>query len=335
MTTPAPPRPGCLCWRLLRGLAGLLGLALLAHVGYVLLGGNFRTVEAGKVYRCAQPSPERLERLVRRYGIRTVVNLRGCCPSLPWYQQQALTTARLGVTQEDLGFSAGRMPSTVGIRQLVEVIDRAEYPLLFHCHQGADRTGLASVLYLLLRTDTPYAAARRQLGPMCGHLPFGRTGWIDRFFDQYERWLAALDWRHSPATFRSWALERYCPDSGKAVYELLDVPGGTLRLSQGKERLVRVRCTNLSVADWRFKPGGNAGMHGAWVVLDRDERWAGAGKVGLRHATVEPGGSIDLEFVIGPLRPGKYQLVFDLTEEQHARFVQLGCEMLCASVEVS
>src|SRR5207248_3100494 len=114
------------------------------HFAHILGGGNFRTVLPGEVYRCGQPSPGRLEWLIRRYGIRTVINLRGACPGVNWYRDQARVTAELDVSQEDIHLSATRLPSTTAIRRLVEVLQRSERPLLIHCQQGADRTGLAS-----------------------------------------------------------------------------------------------------------------------------------------------------------------------------------------------
>jgi hypothetical protein len=190
---------------------GALGLALAAtlHFGYVLGAGNFRTVLPGQVYRCAQLSPEQLERVIRRYGIRTVINLRGACPPLDWYRDEALVTARLDVALEDLNFSAMRLPSTTAVGQLIEVLQRSEPPVLLHCHQGADRTGLGSVVALLLRPDVPLARARRQLGVASGHLSVTKTGYIDRFFELYETWLTEQSREHSPATFRDWALHHY------------------------------------------------------------------------------------------------------------------------------
>src|ERR671922_1591104 len=81
-STAARPRPP-LGAALLRGCVAGLALAACGHAGYVVFGPNFHAVVPGAVYRCAQPSGPRLERWVRRYGIRTVVNLRGCCDPSP------------------------------------------------------------------------------------------------------------------------------------------------------------------------------------------------------------------------------------------------------------
>src|SRR5262245_10247308 len=102
---PRSRRPTSRLVLLLRGVvAGLLATCGL-RFAYVLVGSNCRTVAAGQVYRCAQPSARQLEKIIVDHGIRTVINLRGCCVSAPWYRDQASVTSKLGVSQEDLGFS--------------------------------------------------------------------------------------------------------------------------------------------------------------------------------------------------------------------------------------
>ncbi|MGH7221996.1 MAG: tyrosine-protein phosphatase, partial [Gemmataceae bacterium] len=155
-------------------LAGAL-LALAIHVCYVLIGSNFHTVIPDEVYRSAQLSAAALEQFIHDKHIHTVINLRGCCDPEAWYLDEGRVTLRNNVSLEDFSFSAGRLPSVVTLRQLLEVIDRSEYPILFHCHKGADRTGMASAIALLLRTETTVEEARQQLGFRYGHLPVGRT----------------------------------------------------------------------------------------------------------------------------------------------------------------
>src|SRR5262249_56991078 len=97
---------------------------------------NLRTVIPGRVYRAAQPSDKTLAYLARRHGVRTVLNLRGCAPHLGWYQAEARDTVALDLDQEDLIFSASRMPSPVSIRHLIDALDRPTYPLGLHCYQA-------------------------------------------------------------------------------------------------------------------------------------------------------------------------------------------------------
>jgi protein tyrosine phosphatase (PTP) superfamily phosphohydrolase (DUF442 family) len=340
MASDTPPRPRSLTEYVVRGVVSGVLLAVVLHAGYVLGTGNFRTVLPGEVYRSGQLSGPALERHIRRHGIRTVVNLRGCCPPAAWYQAEARVTSRLGLAQEDIALSATRLPSTVGARQLLDVIDHAEYPLLFHCHQGADRTGLASVMAVLLRTGATLAEARRHLGLASGHLAVGKTGHIDRFFDLYAAWLGENELTHTSETFRLWVRDHYRgaeSHAGLAVLEAVPRSDGRpfLKCRVGQRRMVTVRCHNASSETWRFQPGNNAGVHVWWTLLDRDEKALRTDRAGLYHAAVAPGESIDVAVPLPGLPPGRYELRIDMANEQHGFFSQLGNDLLCVELEVS
>src|SRR5262249_11307543 len=175
----------------------------------------------GAVYRSAQPSAADLLRLAQAYGVRTVINLRGFGDSQAWYLDECRGANRLNLALEDVGLSAGHLPGPAEVRRLVEVLDRSEYPVLFHCYRGVDRTGLACTIALLLRTDTTPAQARRCLGSRYLHPAWGRTGILARFFDLYEEWLRAGGRPHSRAAFRTWLERDYCPGCCRCRLELL------------------------------------------------------------------------------------------------------------------
>ncbi len=320
---------------LLRGcLTGLL-LSFCLHTGYVLLGSNFHTVIPGRVYRSAQLSAPTLESFLREKHIRTVINLRGCCDGEVWYLDEGRVTLRNDVSMEDLGFSAGRLPSVITIRQLLEVIDNSEYPILFHCHKGADRTGMASAMALLLRTDTSLEEAREQLGWRFGHLPIGRTASIDRFFDLYQEWLTERGEVHSPAVFRRWLEREYCPGECRCRLEILDRTEEPMHVSLAQSIALRVRCHNTSIKPWHLRPGNNAGIHLNCVLSNDRYTRVAEGKAGLFEATVPPGHFIDLTVALPALAaPGSYELRLDMIDEQHAFFLQTGSEPLIRAVEV-
>jgi hypothetical protein len=305
------------------------------HAGYVLLGPNFHTVIPGQVYRSAQLSASALDRFIRSKHIRTVVNLRGCCDPEPWYLDEGRVTMRGDVSMEDLGFSASRLPSTVTIRQLVEVIDHSDYPILFHCHKGADRTGMASAMALLLRTDTPLAEAREQLGWRFGHLSLGRTASIDRFFDLYQEWLSEHQQSHAPDVFRNWIEHGYCPAECRCRLEILDRTEQPLHFSPCQPTALHVRCHNTSIKRWHLRPGSNAGVHLYYVLSNDRYQRVSEGKAGLFEASVLPGEFIDLTVALpGVAGPGCYELRLDMVDEQHAYFLQTGSEPLIRRVEV-
>lgn len=314
--------------------AGVL-LAVGIHIFYILLGTNFHTVIPGEVYRSAQLSASVLEQFIHGKNIRTIVNLRGCCDPEAWYLDEGRVSLRNNVSLEDLSFSAGRLPSVVALRHLLEVIDRSEYPILFHCHKGADRTGMASAIALLLRTDTPLEEARRQLSFRYGHLQIGRTVYIDHFFDLYQEWLTSRGQTHSPTVFRRWIEQDYCPGECRCRLELLDPHEQPLHVHSPLPTALRVRCHNTSIKPWRLHPSNSAGIHLFYVLSnDRDKRIA-EGKSGLFHAVVPPGEFIDLKVVLpGLMKPGRYELRVDMQEEQHAYFLQTGSQPLICQVEV-
>jgi protein tyrosine/serine phosphatase len=176
---------------------------------HLTLGGNVHVVIAREVYRSGQPTAAGLEALIRRYGIRTVVNLRGENAGFDWYGEEKQTTARLGVGMVDVGLY-GNVPAEADqLRLLVETLDHAPRPILVHCNSGGDRAGLASTLALLLRTEADLPEARGQMAWWLGHNPFGHAACHDRLFDLYAEWLGQARRAHTPDLLRKWVREVY------------------------------------------------------------------------------------------------------------------------------
>jgi protein tyrosine phosphatase (PTP) superfamily phosphohydrolase (DUF442 family) len=322
----------------LRGLTFLL-IALLGYeVFRVAAWTNRHDVIPGRVYRSAQPTGDELRAEVRAKNIRTVVNLRGVSPGPDWYTDETRAAHDLNVSQEDVTLSANRLPPPAELRRLLDVLDHTEYPILIHCKRGADRTGLVSAIVRLLQTDDTLSQAKRQLWPRYGHVEFGRTAALDRFFDSYDTWLAGEP--HTPERFRDWVLNHYSPGPARSDLAWLDpVPNP---VPKDKPFTVRVRATNRSSEAWEFRPGNYAGIHLGYVVAGESLTPVHRGQAGLLRATVRPGESIDLTVVVPPLKaPGRYALVAELHDATQAgvpvranSFVQFGDESLMAEVIV-
>src|SRR4051812_47473852 len=207
--------------------SGLRGAAFGAFVVWsacvlrITAGDNVHAVQAGRVYRAAQMAPDRLREFARDRGIRTLVNLRGYCPDFDWYRDECRATHDANISQEDITLSAIRLPSPTEVRRLLEVLEHSEYPILLHCRQGVDRTGLASVMVKLLEPGMSLAAAERQLGLAFGYVPYNGTENMRRFFDLYRDWLARLDSVHTPQLFRQFAGREYCPGPCRGRLEWL------------------------------------------------------------------------------------------------------------------
>lgn len=147
---------------------------------------NWGVVAPGRLYRSNHPQPWQLARAAARHGLRTVINLRGerrDCGSDALSREAA---ARLGLTHRDAPFESRGAPHRDRLLRLADLYDEMEEPALIHCKSGADRTGLAAGVFLLLDGGTS-AAALDQMGVRFGHVPASRTGILDAFFRLYAR----------------------------------------------------------------------------------------------------------------------------------------------------
>jgi protein tyrosine/serine phosphatase len=189
-------------------------ISLLLALAALVVGGcyNFHVVEEGKVYRSAQGFSEDLAPRILRYGIKTVLKLNGGKPGEFWYDQTAAAVREADIKLIHLPMSAQRYPTKRELEKLVAALESAEYPLLIHCREGADRTGLASAACLLMHGEG-LSAARDQLR----FIPYGHTGLfgtarLDEVLDLYEPWKPQMN-------FAEWARTRYAPPLADANFD--------------------------------------------------------------------------------------------------------------------
>lgn len=172
--------------------AALFAGIVLALAGSYLIAlevtGNFHTVFPGELYRSAQPMPEQIDEYAKRYGIKTIINLRGEDDGSDWYQGEVAESKALGITHIDFRMSAGTELTQAQAEQLIDIMRTAEKPLLIHCRRGADRTGLASALYVAAIKKSGESQAEAQLLPIYGHLsiPFTPPYAMDRTWQMVE-----------------------------------------------------------------------------------------------------------------------------------------------------
>jgi protein tyrosine/serine phosphatase len=155
------------------------------HAVFRLIWSNLAEVIPGRVYRCNHPPPGRLARLAKRYGIKTVINLRGQAKN----GSDALSreaAQNLGLAFHDMSLESRGAPQRDRILRLFDIYQSMQTPALLHCKSGADRAGLASGLIVLFNGGTA-AEALRHLSLRYGHIRQARTGILDAFFLRYQR----------------------------------------------------------------------------------------------------------------------------------------------------
>jgi hypothetical protein len=327
MLADPPKTPRRFPWRIMIRV-GIVALIVWPawSITRMFLTGNVHEAIPGKLYRGGQLSPRALEALIDQHQIRTVLNVRGCCWPDEWYLGEADLCERRGVNLEDVSFSAVHLPSRHELRALLEVLDRAEYPIFVHCRHGSDRTGVAAMSAELLLDDSNFADAHKQLSLRYGHVPIGKTTMLDRFMKLYADWLTANQREHTPANYRHWILNEYrggwCDARFEKVEPLFEIP----RIRQALQYNVVVR--NTSDTPWQFKPLKTAGHHVVFKLINQQQTVVYEGRAGMLEKTVQPGESIQVLVIVPPMiSTGYYRLQIDMIEEGHCWFHQTGSEL--------
>ena len=110
---------------------------------------NFHIVIPGKVYRSAILPQAELQAVLEKYHIKTIFNLTGT-KSSDWSKNEAVSARKLDIKLINIHYPAHGVISKMKLRLMVEILQAAKRPLLIHCRQGADRSGLASAISIIL-----------------------------------------------------------------------------------------------------------------------------------------------------------------------------------------
>lgn len=172
---------------------------------------NFAQVADG-VYRSNQPTHARFAQY-KAMGIKSVLNLRGPDKFSPYlFEQEAC--AQYDLTLVDAKIYARRPASKAEFLHLLDTFETIEKPFLMHCKSGADRAGLASALWLLVKEDAPLEVAQKQLAARFLHLSWTKTGIVDHILKLYGR-----DRGTSSMSFRTWIETQYDPTYAAESFE--------------------------------------------------------------------------------------------------------------------
>jgi protein tyrosine/serine phosphatase len=166
---------------------------------------NLHEIAAG-VWRSNQPSKGRLKRY-KAMGIKSVLNLRGETDRSPYlFEDEACS--ELGMEFMSVKLSARKLARRSRLLTLLDTFETFERPFVLHCKSGADRAGLASVLYLLHIEGLPLEQARKQLSLKYLHFRNSKTGILDYFLDAY-----SAESMKDPMPIRRWL--EVCYDRNK------------------------------------------------------------------------------------------------------------------------
>lgn len=188
-----------------------LELQFLDH-GFIRPFYNTPEEIAPGIYRSNHPSPRHIRKLASK-GVKTIISLRGRGSNGPYlFEKEACD--RYGITLEVVRMKSKKPPNITRIHTFKDIIQNAEKPLLFHCKSGADRSGLAAALYLLITDSGTIDDAKDQLSLRYLHIKQARTGILDRFIEMYEEFNAT-----DPTPFMEWLDNHYSPKELKQSFK--------------------------------------------------------------------------------------------------------------------
>jgi protein tyrosine/serine phosphatase len=163
----------------------LLLLLTASFILYMEEQGNFHPITHGEAYRSAQLDRDELEYYIKKYNIKSILNLRGKNQDAPWYMEEKKVSAKHNVQHYDVSLSASHEPTEDDVQKLLEIFKSAPRPLLIHCQAGADRSGLVAAMWKVAVDKEPKSEAGKQLSILYGHIPIGKTSAMDHFFEDW------------------------------------------------------------------------------------------------------------------------------------------------------
>ena len=232
---------------------------------------NFHEVIPGEVYRSAQLSGSALKRRVRENDIRTVINLRQSDADEKWYREEMEAVAELQVNHYTIGMYASS-PRVDQVIELHDLIKTAERPLMVHCRAGIDRTGLASILALLIQDEQYLDEIQEHVSWKFGALLDDSTGKI--FLSEYRAWLSRNGKEHSAEVLNDWVRNDYLDPTGNVHFLVHPISGKNWykplgRYEEGEKfKLRRSDYSELSLDGWAFDTKNGSLLAGLEVFID-------------------------------------------------------------------
>ncbi len=147
---------------------------------------NFHRIDED-AFRSSQPTTYQLKKIIKKYGIKTVLNLRGYERNSPLRALEERVCEESGAKLIYIEAYSRKVPEAKTLERFREVYGEIEYPVLIHCKSGADRAGLGSMLYLHYKKGVALEQTNQlKLWPY-GHIKHARTGLIDLFVELYSK----------------------------------------------------------------------------------------------------------------------------------------------------
>jgi protein tyrosine phosphatase (PTP) superfamily phosphohydrolase (DUF442 family) len=145
---------------------------------------NFHKI-SDEAYRSAQPTPSQIKKYSQKYGIKTILNLKGRNPKGPYWEFEKEMCDKLGIKIVNIGIKSRGIPSKEQIQEAKEVFESIEYPMWMHCKAGSDRTGIYANLFQHFHLKMPIQETNQLSFWPFGHVKQTKAGQVDFYFEKY------------------------------------------------------------------------------------------------------------------------------------------------------
>jgi len=178
-------------------------MLFLEHTFITIFRPNFHKVDEN-LYRSSQLNPWQLKKVIKKYNIKSVLNLRGENNNNDIIlQKEKKICDELNVDFISYRVYSRAIPTYETIKKLYEILTTSNYPMLIHCKAGADRTGLVATLYCHWVKKREIKDINQLKFFPFGHIKYSKAGLIDFYFDNYEKYIknndniSLLEWTKS------------------------------------------------------------------------------------------------------------------------------------------
>ena len=156
------------------------------------------------VMRSNQPSFKRLKKW-KQLGFNDVMNLRETSSS--YTKLEKVHCDKLGIRMWNVPLVSARPITFEEISTTVDTFRKIDTPFVMHCKSGADRTALASGLYLAAIKEANISDITAMFSLRFAHMTWGKRNACMQTFLDY----AKFSERRS-VNFLTWAEQYYCPE---------------------------------------------------------------------------------------------------------------------------
>lgn len=169
-----------------------------------LIRFNFHRISED-AYRSSQPTMWQLRRMVKKHGIKTILNLKGSNPGSAYWAFEREQCEKLGVKLVDVDIKSRETPWVENLHQAKAVFDSVEYPIWMHCKAGADRAGIYATFYQYFHQRRPIEQTDQLKFWPFGHFRYSEAGKIDNYLEHYKAYhkdhpeVGLLEWAENVA----------------------------------------------------------------------------------------------------------------------------------------